>query len=56
MKDEVRLNVKLPAELLLKVKIIAEKKGLNVSALTRFLLSNYVENCNNEERLGNSKD
>ena len=55
MKDEVRLNVKLPADLLERVKIIAEKKGLNVSSLTRLLLVNYVENFENEERFKQSK-
>lgn len=56
MKDEVRLNVKLSADLLARVKAIAEKKGLNVSALTRLLLINYVEKCENEERLNTSKE
>lgn len=56
MKDEVRLNVKLSADLLERVKAIAEKKQLNVSALTRLLLINYVEKCENEERLNQSKD
>lgn len=49
MKDEVRLNVKLSADLLERVKAVAEKKQLNVSALTRLLLINYVEKCENEE-------
>ena len=56
MKDEVRLNVKLSADLLERVKTAAEKKGLNVSSLTRLLLVNYVEKCENEERLSQSKD
>jgi predicted DNA binding CopG/RHH family protein len=56
MKDEVRLNVKLSADLLERVKAVAEKKQLNVSALTRLLLINYVEKCENEERLNQSKD
>ena len=55
MKDEVRLNVKLSTDLLERVKIAAEKKGLNVSSLTRLLLVNYVEKCENEERLKQSK-
>ena len=57
MKDEVRLNVKISAELLKRIKIVAERKGLNVSALTRLLLVNYVENCENgeNERLDKSK-
>ena len=57
MKDEVRLNVKISADLLKRIKVVAERKGLNVSALTRLLLVNYVENCENEEneRLGKSK-
>ena len=56
MKDEVRLNVKLSADLLERVKTAAEKKGLNVSSLTRLLLVNYVEKCENEERLSQSKN
>ena len=56
MKDEVRLNVKLSMDLLERVKTAAEKKGLNVSSLTRLLLVNYVEKCENEERLSQSKD
>lgn len=58
MKDEVRLNIKLSADLLKKVKAVAERKGLNVSALTRLLLINYVEKCENEEneRLDKSKN
>lgn len=55
MKDEVRLNVKLSADLLERVKTIAEKKGLNVSSLTRLLLVNYVETFENEEGFKQSK-
>ena len=57
MKDEVRLNVKISADLLKRIKVVAERKGLNVSALTRLLLVNYVENCENgeKERLDKSK-
>ena len=57
MKDEVRLNVKISADLLKRIKVVAERKGLNVSSLTRLLLVNYVENCENEEneRLDKSK-
>ena len=55
MKNEVRLNVKLSAELLDRVKVVAEKKQLNVSALTRLLLVNYVENFENDERLKQGK-
>lgn len=57
MKDEVRLNVKISADLLKRIKIVAERKGLNVSALTRLLLVNYVENCENgeNERFDKSK-
>ena len=50
MKNEVRLNVKLSAELLERIKAIAEKKQLNVSALIRLLLVNYVESYENEEK------
>lgn len=56
MQNEVRLNVKLSAELLERVKVVAEKKQLNVSALTRLLLVNYVESYENEERLRQSKN
>ena len=55
MKNEVRLNVKLSAELLERVKVVAEKKQLNVSSLTRLLLVNYVENFENDERFKQSK-
>ena len=55
MKNEVRLNVKLSAELLERIKAIAEKKQLNVSALIRLLLVNYVESYENEERPRRSK-
>ena len=55
MRNEVRLNVKLSAELLERVKVVAEKRQLNVSALTRLLLVNYVESYENEERLRRSK-
>ena len=55
MQNEVRLNVKLSAELLERVKVVAEKKQLTVSALTRLLLVNYVESYENEERLRQSK-
>ena len=43
--------------ILKRIKVVAERKGLNVSALTRLLLINYVENCENEEneRLDKSK-
>jgi len=58
MQDEVRLNVKISADLLKRIKVVAERKGLNVSALTRLLLINYVENCENAEnkRLDKSKN
>ena len=49
MKDEVRLNVKISADLLKRIKVVAERKGLNVSTLTRLLLVNYVEKCEDEE-------
>lgn len=50
MKDEVRLNVKLSSDLLERVKRVAEQKQLNVSALTRLLLVNYVEKIENENK------
>ena len=47
MENEVRLNVKLTADLLEKVKAAAKEKQLTVSSLTRLLLVNYVENFEN---------
>lgn len=44
MENEVRLNIKLTAELLERIKVAAKAKQLTVSSLTRLLLINYVEN------------
>ena len=44
MENEVRLNIKLTAELLERIKVAAKAKHLTVSSLTRLLLINYVEN------------
>lgn len=43
MEQEVRLNVKLEADLLKQIKAVAKELGLNVSSLTRNLLINYLE-------------
>lgn len=43
MEQEVRLNVKLEADLLKQIKAVAKELGLNVSSLTRTLLINYLE-------------
>lgn len=50
MENEVRLNIKLTADLLEKVKVVAKAKQLTVSSLTRLLLINYVENFENERK------
>lgn len=43
MDHEVRLNIKIEAELLDQIKKAAKEAGLNVSSLTRTLLINYLE-------------
>ena len=50
MENEVRLNIKLTAELLDRVKVVAKEKQLTVSSLTRLLLINYVENFERERQ------
>ena len=50
MENEVRLNIKITAELLDRVKTVAKEKQLTVSSLTRLLLINYVENFENERQ------
>ena len=47
MENEVRLNIKLTADLLERIKVVAKAKQLTVSSLTRLLLINYVENFEN---------
>lgn len=42
MENEARLNIKLPADLLAEVKLIAEEKDLTVSTLVRNLLLHYA--------------
>ena len=54
MENEVRLNIKITADLLQRVKVAAREKQLTVSSLTRLLLINYVENFENERQ--NSKN
>lgn len=43
MENKASLNIKLSADLLDKLKLIANEKELSVSALTRLILLNYVE-------------
>lgn len=50
MENEVRLNIKITADLLERVKTTAKEKQLTVSSLTRLLLINYVENFENERK------
>ena len=50
MENEVRLNIKISAELLDRVKAAAKAKQLNVSSLTRLLLINYVERFEDEQQ------
>ena len=55
MENEVRLNIKLTADLLNDVKAVAKEKQLTVSSLTRLLLINYVENFKRERQSTESK-
>ena len=55
MENEVRLNIKLTAELLGRIKTAAKEKQLTVSSLTRLLLINYVENFERERQSTESK-
>lgn len=56
MQNEVRLNIRIPAELLEKAKQAAKDKSLSVSALTRLLLINYVEQIENDKQNKTSKE
>ena len=56
MENEVRLNIKINANLLDKVKAVAKEKQLTVSSLTRLLLINYVENFEHERKNTESKN
>lgn len=56
MENEVRLNIKLTADLLTRVKAVAKERQLTVSSLTRLLLIDYVENFENERKNLKSKD
>lgn len=47
MENEVRINVKLPADLLAEVKLKAEKNGITVSELVRKFFLAYAEHDNN---------
>jgi hypothetical protein len=55
VENEVRLNIKLTADLLERIKVAAKAKQLTVSSLTRLLLINYVENFENEREIIKSK-
>lgn len=55
MENETRLNIKLTEDLLIRVKQVARKKGLTVSALTRLLIIDYVESIENERKNSESK-
>lgn len=56
MENEVRLNIKLTADLLERIKKVAKEKQLTVSSLTRLLLVNYVERIENERQSIESKN
>ena len=56
MDDEVRLNIKITAELMARVKAAAKAKQLTVSSLTRLLLVNYLERVENEQQNSKSKN
>lgn len=56
MENEVRLNIKITAGLLERVKAVAKEKQLTVSSLTRLLLINYVENFEHERKNAESKN
>jgi antitoxin component of RelBE/YafQ-DinJ toxin-antitoxin module len=56
MDNEVRLNIKITADLLNRVKQVAKEKHLTVSSLTRLLLVNYVERIENERQNTESKN
>lgn len=56
MENEVRLNIKITADLLERIKRVAKEKQLTVSSLTRLLLINYVERIENERQNTESKD
>lgn len=56
MENEVRLNIKLTADLLDRIKVAAKEKQLTVSSLTRLLLINYVENFERDRQHTESKN
>ena len=56
MENEVRLNIKITADLLNRIKAVAKEKQLTVSSLTRLLLINYVENFENGRKSTESKE
>lgn len=54
MKDEVRLNVKMPNELLQQIKSLANTKNISVSAFVRLLLINYLEQTKDDNNRKNN--
>ena len=56
MENEVRLNIKLTADLLDRIKVVAKEKQLTVSSLTRLLLINYVETFERDRKNTESKN
>lgn len=56
MNNEVRLNIKITADLLDKVKMAAKEKQLTVSSLTRLLLINYLESIERERQNSENKN
>jgi hypothetical protein len=55
MENEVRLNIKITADMLARIKVAAKAKQLTVSSLTRLLLIDYVENFEHERQNTKSK-
>lgn len=55
MENEVRLNIKITADMMNRIKAVAKEKQLTVSSLTRLLLINYVENFERERQSTESK-
>lgn len=55
MENEVRLNIKITADMMERIKSAAKAKQLTVSSLTRLLLINYVENFEREQQNTESK-
>ena len=56
MENEVRLNIKITADMMNRIKAVAKEKQLTVSSLTRLLLINYVEKTESERKNIESKN